>query len=250
MVLTVADAKKLKVADLKTELQQLGMSTTGKKEDLLARLIHHLESNTNTPASNPTVSPSAPNGAVPANVHTLPNNLTGTSRSAGVHPQTVHTVDTTTVPKSASIKSPNKDSHNVNIAVTASMTDEERKRLREEKFGKTAPHVSTNHRVKDTAVSETVAPKTTTVPAKAHVKLDPYVDAATLARRQSRFGSVSAPSDTHVSAPVSPSKESVSTTPHVVHPTGALSEEEIKKQKRIQRFNEEQQASTKRGKVM
>ncbi|KAJ3210051.1 hypothetical protein HDU67_005688 [Dinochytrium kinnereticum] len=42
--LTPSSAKKLRVNDLKTELQKLGLPTSGKKEDLLARLLPHLTS--------------------------------------------------------------------------------------------------------------------------------------------------------------------------------------------------------------
>lgn len=42
-VITISDVAKLKVQDLKSELQLLGLSTVGKKEDLQKRLISHIE---------------------------------------------------------------------------------------------------------------------------------------------------------------------------------------------------------------
>ncbi|KAH9276933.1 hypothetical protein BSLG_001357 [Batrachochytrium salamandrivorans] len=258
MMLTVAEARRLKVADLKSELTKLGLPCVGKKEDLLTRLVQHLEGNAVSSSSPAATAPSVPIATLP--VHSLPEAInTSASKGTGAASHSATSVQsadativtTTTTAQLVAIKSPTSATQNINLATTAKMTAEERQRLRAERFGVVADMGRT---VKaDVAVVPTPTPKATipiaNTPVKATVALDPSVDVETLARRQQRFGIVPALRDTKAQ----PAAASVVTATHpeaTQKSSGINSAEEIKRQKRLERFQQGKQDAAKRAKVV
>ncbi|KAJ3414678.1 hypothetical protein HDV05_006213 [Chytridiales sp. JEL 0842] len=93
--LTVATVKTLKVAELKAELQKLGLATAGKKEELATRLIEHIEATAAKPeppaapaitAASPTKQVSTPAVAPPAAPTEVKAAVAQTPTSAVVSP--------------------------------------------------------------------------------------------------------------------------------------------------------------------
>lgn len=74
--------RQLKVADLRSELSKLGLPTTGKKEELVIRLLEAVKSvPARSPPLSPNISSSSPNNQMPSTKGT-PKSPTGTLQTS------------------------------------------------------------------------------------------------------------------------------------------------------------------------
>ncbi|KAJ3039753.1 hypothetical protein HDV00_011880 [Rhizophlyctis rosea] len=187
----VAKAKTLKVPELKKELSALSLSANGKKDELLARLVAHLEANSKKETATPaqTTSATSTNGTPSPTAAKAPTAQPPTTNTASTTPAATATTAT-------------------------AQTEEERRRARLARFGlptapaATAPVMSEVERRKArearfaaAGAPGTVDTKTTgATPGVAGAKTAPAVasptspsayvgiDAELLKKRQERFG--------------------------------------------------------------
>nr|KAJ3420520.1 hypothetical protein HK105_005580 [Polyrhizophydium stewartii] len=220
------DLQKLKVADLKAELAKYGLPTSGRKEELVARLSEHLAASD----SDATVAQQALDGAVeqataaaqpPAAAAAADAPAAAQAKTAAAHaahgPSAASNLQASVPTQAAAAASTEPagagaaKAPTVSVAAVAQLSAEERLRLRSERFGAAVPAAGTK---KDAAAASTAVPVAAAAskaqqPAKAAAAattasasqpakpipaalLDdrPLVDPATLARREKRFGSV------------------------------------------------------------
>ncbi|KAL2913810.1 hypothetical protein HK105_206689 [Polyrhizophydium stewartii] len=220
------DLQKLKVADLKAELAKYGLPTSGRKEELVARLSEHLAASD----SDATVAQQARDGAVeqataaaqpPAAAAAADAPAAAQAKTAAAHaahgPSAASNLQASVPTQAAAAASTEPagagaaKAPTVSVAAVAQLSAEERLRLRSERFGAAVPAAGTK---KDAAAASTAVPVAAAAskaqqPAKAAAAattasasqpakpipaalLDdrPLVDPATLARREKRFGSV------------------------------------------------------------
>ncbi|KAJ1951669.1 hypothetical protein IWQ62_006402 [Dispira parvispora] len=235
--LTVERINQMKHAELKEQLQLLGMPSTGRKNSLKERLLGHLEQ---VQADSATRSPAEPSAetdlqeATTAEVQPVSNGRDQAEvapppvEEATVAPKETQPETTTASPPSTKVEPP-VEPVATETAAQAVDSEEEKRRRRAERFGLTALQ---DAKVKNEAAEEPKAKVPVTNEAVA-------VDEETLRKRRERFGAVTTQNLAAAQVDTSP-KSSVQPTPRqpdqpVSHSVWSETDEE-KKRKRAERF--------------
>ncbi|KAJ3224533.1 hypothetical protein HK099_008332 [Clydaea vesicula] len=124
----------MKVSDLKIELEKLNLLTSGKKDDLIKRLQDHFANQTHENSTLMKDAPSAKSVELTSANITTPNTATH-SEGININQQSLKNTSSPTVTSS--------------LTRTAALTEEERRKLREQKFGTVSSSTNKANKMQD-----------------------------------------------------------------------------------------------------